>query len=388
MTDVGAPRAASTASAFADGLERVLADRSLVRPVFQPIVDLRSGEVAGYEALARFGVEPVAPPDHWFAAARTHGVASELEAAVLGVALEARHRLPGNRFLTVNAGPDALGSLPVARLLDGIDDLGGVFVELTEQGPLADQELLRHALDGWRRRGARIGVDDRGAGYAGLCWLLDIRPDLLKLDRSVVADVDRDEAKLAIVEMVGALAGRLGAWVIAEGIERVEELDALSSLGVPYGQGWALGRPAEDWQPCEQEAADRIRGVSDRLAGSGVLALTELRPVIRHGPGAAAEARRRFQEEPALDLVVAVDVLGRAKALHARSHPPVAEHDLVHVGLGTQPSAAALRALRRPRAVRFTALVCSDDSGRLLGVVPFERLVSFLAVPGPEAPPV
>ena len=362
------------ALAFAAGIERVLAQPALIRPVFQPIVDLRRGVVAGYEALARFGVEPLAPPDRWFAAARAHGVGDELEAAVLAVALEARHRLPRNRFLSVNADPNALATEPVERALAGVDDLGGVVVELTEHEQIGDQQLLGLALDRWRAKGARVAVDDAGAGYAGLTWLLELRPDLLKLDRALVADLDRDEAKRALVEVVGALAGRLDAWVIAEGIERLEELDVLVGLGVPLGQGWALGRPHADWQPCDAEAGDRIRAADDARSGHGLLPLTELRPTALGDDGAA----ELFAAQPPLDAVVVIDpATGRPRTLHLRDG---AVADPLVANVTSSPQDVALRAVARPPGTRFTPVLCTDDAGRFVGVVPIERLVTWLAV--------
>jgi len=350
--------------AFADGIRRVLDQPSLIRPVFQPIVDLRRGAVAGYEALARFGVEPLAPPDRWFAAARTHGTGDDLEAAVLAVCLEARHRLPANRFLAVNADPRALAFLPEH------EDLGGVVVELTSHEP---SDLLLLVLDGWRERGARVAVDHAGADLA---WLLELRPDVLKLD---VGDVDRDEAARATVELATTLAGRLGATVVAEGIERLEQLDALVALGVPLGQGWALGRPHADWQPCDQTAAGRVRAAAARRAGTGLVALTELRPTVPGGALAEEEAAALFRAEPALDLVVAVDGSGRPDELHVRTGVVIEEALLLVAPITSTPADVAARAVERPEAVRFAPVVCVDDGGRFVGVVPFERLVAWLA---------
>jgi EAL domain-containing protein (putative c-di-GMP-specific phosphodiesterase class I) len=369
----------STAPSLADALERVLARPSLIRPVFQPIVDLRRGVVAGYEALARFGVEPVVPPDHWFAAARVHGLADELEAAVLAVVLEARHGLPPNRFLTVNADPNSLLSAPVERLLRTTDELGGVFLELTEHRPIGDGELLRLALDDWRRKGARIAVDDAGSGYAGLTWLLELKPDLIKLDRALVANVDVDEAKRAMVEMVGALAGRLDAWILAEGIERVEELEVLVALGVPLGQGWALGHPGPQWRPVDPVASERIQATATRQAGVGLLAILELRPTVS-GPDAGSEAIELLRGDPALDVVAILDDRGRPKALLTRTWGLLDADQLLLAGTGTIPGEAALRAITRAAHLRFTPITCCDEAGRFVGVVPFERLVAWLAV--------
>lgn len=365
-------------AAFAGGLERVLAQPTLIRPVFQPIVELRRGVVAGYEALARFGTEPLAPPDHWFAAARAHGVADDLEAAVLSVVLDARHRLPANRFLSVNADPAALAAGPVQHVLASTDDLAGVVVELNEHEPVRD-ELLHFALDAWRARGARIAMHADATGYAALARLLDLRPDVLKVSRTVTAGIDGDEAKRAMVELATALAGRLDAWLVAEGIERAEELDALVALDVPLGQGWAIGRPGAEWQPCDTDAGERIRAAVARRTGTGLVAVAELRPTVPAGPLAGEEAAALFRAEPALDLVVAVDELGRPRELHVRTLGVVEEPMLLVVDIGAPPPEAARRAVARPSSVRFAPLLCTDGAGRFVGVVAFDRLVGWLA---------
>lgn len=224
-------------------LSDVLADPGQPRLVFQPIVDLARGVVTGYECLARFDSEPYRTPDQWFAAAWRLDRGAELEALVVQRALAARDRLPPGTFLTVNITPSALQRDAVRRVVAG-RDLRRLVLELTEHDAFGDEDALRDALAGLRAQGALVALDDAGSGYAGLQQLLAVRPDIVKLDRSLVQDVDQDEAKLALVEMVGVLSGRLDAWLLAEGIETAAELEVFQRLGVPLGQGWHLGVPA------------------------------------------------------------------------------------------------------------------------------------------------
>jgi EAL domain-containing protein (putative c-di-GMP-specific phosphodiesterase class I) len=110
-----------------------------------------------------------------------------------------------------------------------------------------------------RQAGGRVAVDDAGAGYASLRHILELRPDFVKLDRSLVAAVDRDPAIIAVVQMLGDFTSRLDSWLIAEGIERLEEMDVLASLGVPLGQGYLLGRPEGPWADVPAAIGDQIR---------------------------------------------------------------------------------------------------------------------------------
>jgi EAL domain-containing protein (putative c-di-GMP-specific phosphodiesterase class I) len=225
---------------------------------YQPIVDLARGVVVGYEALARFTGPGPSGPDQWFTAARAAGCLAPLEAAALRAALRHRADLPVNTFLAVNVGPDVLTEPEVRAALEDAGSLEGVVIELTEHAPVPSWELLAKHLDRLRGRGALIAMDDAGSGHAGLTMMLQLRPDLIKLDRELVTDVHRNEAKRVLVEMVGTLADRLDAWLLAEGIESWAETAALARLGVPLGQGYFLARPAPPWTGIDPDLALRL----------------------------------------------------------------------------------------------------------------------------------
>jgi diguanylate cyclase (GGDEF)-like protein/PAS domain S-box-containing protein len=224
---------------------RLLRAGEAVVPVFQPIIDLRSGAVAGYEALARFPQDPDArPPNVWFAQAHRCGLGVQLEARAAAAALAARDSAPAG-YLSVNLSPAALRADELRGQLPS--ELRGVVVEITEHELVADGERLRATLDDLRSRGARIAVDDAGSGYAGLRQLMILRPDVIKLDRDLITDVACDEAKQALVECFVRFAERTDAAVCAEGIESLEDLVVLARLGVAYGQGYVIARPGFDW---------------------------------------------------------------------------------------------------------------------------------------------
>jgi EAL domain-containing protein (putative c-di-GMP-specific phosphodiesterase class I) len=234
-------------------LRLLRADDGIV-PAFQPIVDLRSGEVAGYEALARFpGDTGERPPNVWFAQAHRCGLGAQLEARAAEAALATRDRAPAG-YLSVNLSPAALRAEELWRALPV--DLRGVVVEITEHELVADGERLQATLHQLRERGARIAVDDAGAGYAGLRQLTVLRPDVIKLDRGLIEDVAHDDAKQALVECFVRFAERTDAAVCAEGIESLDDMLVLARLGVTYGQGYAIARPAFAWP--EPEAGVRL----------------------------------------------------------------------------------------------------------------------------------
>ncbi|MDA0181464.1 EAL domain-containing protein [Solirubrobacter phytolaccae] len=337
----------------------VLDQPERIRPVFQPIFDLQRGVVCGFEMLARFDSELQAAPDKWFAAAAQLGIGHQLEAALIARGLEARHRLPENCFLAVNVGPDALLSDTVGAVLAG-QDLSRIVVEVTEAAPVEDYDALLRALSVLRDAGAMIAVDDAGAGYASLNHVMQIRPDFVKLDRALVMDVDRDPAKHALVETFGVLAGRLDAWLLAEGIERDGEREVLAAMGVPLAQGFGLGRPAAD-----MHAGLRVPGAPAAPDALSALLCTAF-PVLGDGehPPAGSEA------------AVVVDRLLRPAALLTQGR----EVRLPMTALVTdQPADVAQRALTRTSVERFDPICCIDERGRLIGLLPFEQLVRHLA---------
>jgi diguanylate cyclase (GGDEF)-like protein len=235
---------------------RLIAQRGLVRPVFQPIVSLASGEPLGYEALARFAGKPGLPPSWWFSQAHRFGLGAPLEADTVRLALAAEDR-PEGSFLAVNLSPSALATAEVREQLPA--DLSGIVIEITEEERVLDVDALQRHLDPLRARGARIAVDDAGEGYAGLQQVMRMRADVIKLDRALVAEVHADPAKIALIGSLVHFARSTGASICAEGIETLDELRVLIHLGVAAGQGWALARPGDPWPRVNAEAARMCR---------------------------------------------------------------------------------------------------------------------------------
>ena len=345
----------------------LLADPDDLTVVFQPIVDLASASIAGYEALSRF--PGTATPDVWFAAAAEAGLGAELEALAIHRALQSLPDLPAGTFMTVNVSPRLLGSPPVAAVLAARPTLRRVVLELTEHSPVHDVAALRRQIAVLRARGALIAIDDAGAGWSGLQQLAELRPQLVKLDRSLVAGADDDPVKVALAEMVGTFTGRIDAWLLAEGIETVGELAAFARLGVPLAQGWLLGRPAAGFAPLTPAVVDLVRGqvARARLAES-VASL--LRPVRQHEQDGDSGAPPPYvvldRTAVPTELVLADPRTGAAyrTPITLRVPPSADVTETLH------------RALTRPPVHRFDPVLCTDPTGQVLGLIRLEDLAS------------
>jgi EAL domain-containing protein (putative c-di-GMP-specific phosphodiesterase class I) len=212
-----------------------------VTTVFQPIVDLRTGETLGMEALSRFHSLPLRPPYEWFAEAAELELGVPLELATMRRALARVGDLPDGAYLSLNCSHRAAMS---GELLDAFGvDAHRIVVEITEHEAVEDYERLTSALERLRAAGVRVAIDDAGAGFASLRHTLRLRPDIVKIDIGIVRDVDRDRGKRALASALARFAGEMGMAVVAEGIESQAELDTLLELDVVMGQGFHLAEP-------------------------------------------------------------------------------------------------------------------------------------------------
>ncbi|MDP9799408.1 EAL domain-containing protein (putative c-di-GMP-specific phosphodiesterase class I) [Catenuloplanes nepalensis] len=205
--------------------------------VVQPIVDLTSGKIAGSEALSRF---PTGSPLTWFEEAARVGEGIALERSAIRNALAASRDTPG--FMSLNLSPTTILAPGTLALFDDVP-LDRLIVELTEQEKVDDLTDVRDALAPLRRRGLRVAIDDVGAGYAGLNRVVQLRPDIIKLDIGLVRGIEGDEIRQALSRALISFAQGSGSKVIAEGVETAGELRILRALGADYGQGWLFSRP-------------------------------------------------------------------------------------------------------------------------------------------------
>lgn len=229
-------------NASRDLLERIrlVIDHQLFETVFQPIVRLEDNRIIGHEALTRFHNGHAHGPGLWFAEAEQVGLRLDLELVTALAAVERFEAAEIDGFLALNASPETLG-----KCGELIGRLGGerLVVEVTEHSAIADYDAVRPMLQTLRDQGVRIAVDDAGAGFSSLRHVLQLEPDYIKLDVSLTQSIDHDRKRRALAAGMIGFANELGAQIVAEGIEAAAELDTLLELGVPFGQGFLVGRP-------------------------------------------------------------------------------------------------------------------------------------------------
>ena len=272
------------------------------RPVFQPIVDVATGEHAGYEALTRFASGTA--PDVVFAAARAAGLEAELELATVAAALSASTALPARAWLSLNVSPALLADARLSAVL-ALTTRPVVF-EVTEHVAIPDYAELRSAI-GRLGPGFRVAVDDAGAGIANFGHIVQLRPAFVKLDIGLIRGVDMDLTRQALIVGLLHFASESDSEAIAEGVETEEELATLKTLGVRLVQGYLVGRPAPvaEWVARAEAmsahddaraerrtvagARDHARAERDTIAGTRPHATSERDTIARARDAAAAE---------------------------------------------------------------------------------------------------
>ena len=227
-------------AAIAGRIADVIA-RDQIRMVYQPIYNVGDARIVGLECLARFPDCEARPPSAWFNEAMDVGLEVELELAAVRAALAGAAYLPDDLYLAVNASPAVILTGALLPLLAELRP-NRLVVEITEHAAVEDYQALADALKPLRKR-AQLAIDDVGAGYSGMRHILDLRPDLIKLDMSLVRDIDKDPARRALAVAMVAFASGIGSSMVAEGVETAEELSVLNDLGVQHAQGYHLARP-------------------------------------------------------------------------------------------------------------------------------------------------
>jgi EAL domain-containing protein (putative c-di-GMP-specific phosphodiesterase class I) len=241
----GDPLSAEEKTLAEEALARFIAGDGLAMAV-QPIVDVHTGSVHAYEALARFAGSTEGPL-HWFSMAAALGKRDALERACLRAALHLFGQRPAGVSLSVNLSAPVLLDPLTLEMLDEQRDLRGLIVEITEETLVQSAMELRSVIAPLQERGACLAVDDMGAGYSGLRQITTVHPAYLKLDRSLISDIDHDSDRAALVGALVGYSKQVGSLLVAEGIEYSAELRVLGTLGVPLAQGYYTGRPGRPW---------------------------------------------------------------------------------------------------------------------------------------------
>lgn len=220
-------------------IRRVI-DGDEITMALQPIVWLPTNEIVGYEALARFA-DGVGPAE-WFERAHLAGMGVDLELCCIRLALSCLDDLPPDTYLSLNASPETLLSDDLAALVDRPGS-NRIVIELTEHLALAAYESYIEAVGRLRALGVRLAVDDAGAGFASLRHVVSLGPDIVKLDRSLVAEIDTDALRRSLVHGLASFARATKTSLVAEGVETRGEAAALVEEGVAFGQGFWFCRP-------------------------------------------------------------------------------------------------------------------------------------------------
>lgn len=289
-------------------------NRGAVSSLFQPIVSMLEERIVGFEALSRGPSDsPLHSPVTLFAAARHHGILTELEMLCRDRAINrfCSQNLPGKLFL--NVSPESLLEQQhyPGRTLEILQRNGlspdQVVIELTEQAPIEDLSLLQNALHHYRDMGFSIALDDLGAGYSSLRLWSELQPEFVKIDRHFVDGIHRDPVKREFVASILQMAKASRACVIAEGIEQPEELAVLEEIGIDWVQGYLLGRP--DSTPSTENLSLSAR-LGQRQPGNSDDA--PIHSLLLPIPGVPENTKVQavldcFQQQPTLNTLAVLD---------------------------------------------------------------------------------
>ncbi|MDO5127657.1 MAG: EAL domain-containing protein [Eubacteriales bacterium] len=256
-----------------------------IKPFFQPIVSLVDGRIIGYEALSRV-VEPkkISNTEELFKLAGLYGKVWDLEQLCRNKILEKYCELfcrKDNRKLFINVNPMVIHDkkFQVGFTIQYLNkyelSMDNVVFEVTERSAVEDVRGFKETIRHYKKQGYKIAIDDVGSCYSGLNLICDIVPHYLKLDMELIRDIHKDTIKYAMVKSMVEFSNLTGICVIAEGIEKEEELKTLIKLGVHYGQGFFLRTPNEDFKEIYPKALDVIKRANskknaDKYRDSGV----------------------------------------------------------------------------------------------------------------------
>ena len=285
-----------------------------VRALYQPIVDLRGGGVFACEALARGPAgSAFESPVMLFGVAEEHGLVFPLERACRTAALSGFNQAGRGDKLFVNVHPRTLvdPSFSPGETLRQLKTLGlephDVVLEITERHPTKDFSLFHRTLEHYRGEGYKVAVDDVGTGYSGLWSIAEIRPDFIKLDMSLIRGIDANPVKRALIETFLTFSDKVGCKIIAEGVETATELSSLVHMGIHFGQGYFLGRPASPCPDVSREAVGIIqthkRRVSMEIKCSSPIGMHAEKAFQASADSSIGDLKRTFEALQSLSCV-------------------------------------------------------------------------------------
>lgn len=224
----------------------LILDDERFAPVYQPIVEVDGSGVAGHRVVGHEGLSRFVNrscPERAFDAAARMGLVHDLELATMGRLLASSHALPPGGYLALNVSASLLEDRRLRLLLGAAPDDRALVLELSERDLISDYGSTRAAL---RRLGVphRLAVDDLGDGFASMRHVLELEPEIIKVDKKLVSGIDLDDRRSSLLAALARFAADCGCQIVAEGVERVEEADRLLDLGIPLMQGFLFGHPA------------------------------------------------------------------------------------------------------------------------------------------------
>ena len=227
-------------------IQEMLDSPAAIRPVFQPIVRMADAEIIGFEGLSRFEVTPRRGPDVWIAESHAVGLGVDVELECVRRVVARARNADFPVHVSLNASPALIFSRTFEPAL-GEGDLDWLTIEITEHDKVDNYSQLAERLSHLRGRGASVAVDDAGAGHSSLRHVMQLRPEWIKLDRSLIQDCDRDPGKRALIRSMVAFNEEIGSQLVAEGVETKAEMDTLMNLGVEVAQGYFFARPESEF---------------------------------------------------------------------------------------------------------------------------------------------
>ncbi|GAB6158437.1 bifunctional diguanylate cyclase/phosphodiesterase [Desulfotomaculum varum] len=242
-----------------------------LRIVYQPIVSLQTGQILGWEALTR-GPENsyFFSPAVIFNYAQEAGLLFPLEKICRELAIKNFDLTDSSQKLFLNIHPQTINDPQFVKgetmklLKESPLSPHNLVFEITERQGIHDFHQFNKTLAHYRNQGYKVAVDDAGAGFSSLQAIAEVRPEYIKIDHSLVKDIDTNRVKQALLETFVTFAQKIGCSIIAEGIETEAELTTLRSLGVHYGQGYYLARPGYPLPPVQTQALNCILALASR----------------------------------------------------------------------------------------------------------------------------
>ena len=360
--------------------DRAIVARALdgrVTAAYQPIVDLGRKQVVGFEALLRYRSDhassaPAFSAGALLASAHRIGRTAELESVALSEALSARDSLPYGSSLFLNISVAALADERVTAVLRGQGVLDGVVLELHD-GDVTSLSDVCASLESFRDRGVSVAIADPTLKPESLELLMRLEPGYIKLDRRLVGGVSGSRSKLAVIDSLRHLAQSLEMNVIAQGIEQLADLRSLERLGITFGQGYLLARPADAGH---LHTAISVLDTSRVAATEGDELLTRLIEPVCELTEEDLDAPLPTAGDIGFEVIVSE--LREPLALLRRTGRRVVNLPMTVVAEDATVHEAARIAMRRQANARFEPLVCVDSLGGCVGVVRFDRLVESL----------